>query len=65
MTAINECIPILSKGTDIDMVNEGISAIPSADQLKNICGLVTPYFRYNKCHLGEKVHFQREQLCHV
>ena len=37
MTAINECIPILSQGTDIDMLNDGISAIPSATQLRKMC----------------------------
>ena len=37
MTAINECISILSQGTNIDMLNDGISAIPSAEQLKKIC----------------------------
>lgn len=43
MTAINECIPILSQGTDIDMLNDGISAIPSAQQLKKMCSMLGAY----------------------
>ncbi|XP_045189393.2 uncharacterized protein LOC123546845 [Mercenaria mercenaria] len=38
MTAVNECTEILSRSSDASVITDGISAIPTVDQLQKLCG---------------------------